>query len=268
MNKSFRPVVFVAALVAVCILVAMSAHAANVPQWSVHEISLEMSGRYANPYTDVEVTAQFGGPDGVRKTVRGFWDGGRTFRVRFTPTVQGEWTYAITSEPADTGLTVEGEFTATAPAAGSHGFLRRDTEFPTSFVFDDGTRLFMLGTTYYDILLNARAGNAWKESVANITRCGVNKVRMNLHPGDGGGKSHYPASKPFVNDDPDRPDLAHWQTADRVVAFMAEHGVLADLIVFPYRRERQAELRCRRTSGICATCWRVMGRTRTSFGAW
>jgi len=181
----------------------------------MHEIALEAERASANPYIDVEVIAQFAGPGGIVKDVRGFWDGGRTFKVRFTPTAQGEWTYTITSKPADAGLTAEGAFTVTAPAAGSHGFLRRDTEFPTGFVFDDGTRFFMVGTTYYDILLNARAGNAWKESVANITRYGVNKVRMNLHPGDGGGKSHYPASKPFVSGDPERPDLAHWQTADR-----------------------------------------------------
>jgi hypothetical protein len=219
---------------------SVTACAASIPQWSMHEIALESQRASANPYTNVEVAARFTGPGGVTKDVRGFWDGGLTFKVRFAPTARGEWTYTITSKPADAGLAAEGAFTVTAPLPGGHGFLRRDTEFPTSFVFDDGTRFFMVGTTYYDILLNARAGDAWKESVTNITHSGMNKVRMHLHPGDGGGRSHYAASEPFVNGDPDRLDLAHWQAADRVVAFMAEHGVLADLIVFPYRREQQA----------------------------
>ena len=220
-----------------CATLTLAAHAADVPRWSVHEIALTAAGEFQSAYTEVEVTAQFTGPDGTVKTVRGFWDGGRDFKVRFTPTMPGSWTYAVISKPADAGLARGGEFTCTAPAPNSHGFLRRDAEFPTSFVFDDGTRHFHCGTTYYALLFNARAGGDWQTSLTNIARYGVNKVRLHLDPSsDNTSKTRFPPSKPALDGDPDRPDIAHWQAADRVLRFMAERGMMAEIIVFPYRR--------------------------------
>ncbi len=223
-----------------CATLTPAAHAADVPRWSVHEITLTATGEFRNAYTEVEVNAQFTGPDGAVKTVRGFWDRGRDFKVRFTPTAEGEWKFAVTSKPADAGLARTGSFPSTAPAPGSHGFLRRDTEFPTSFVFDDGTRFFMCGTTYYALLFNARADGDWQTSLTNIARYGVNKVRLHLDPSsDNTSKTHFPPSKPALNGEPDQPDVVHWEAADRVLRFMAERGMMADLIVFPYRRAQK-----------------------------
>ncbi len=206
---------------------------AEARQWSVHEIELTAQNEFTNPYTNVEVTAQFTGPSGVRHAVRGFWDGGRTFRVRFTPPVRGQWTYAIQSAPPDTGLTRRGEFEAAAPARSSHGFLRRDARHPTSFVCDDGTRHFMWGTTYYHLLLNARAGERWKEAIDGATRYGMNKARFSLSPSPvKGDVGRYPLSSPFLDKDLTRPDLDHWRTGDKVIRYMAQRGFLADIILF------------------------------------
>ena len=113
----------------------------SAPQWSVYEIALTMQEACADPYLQASVTATFRGPGGVVKTVPGFWEGGRAFRVRFTPTVQGRWSWA--TESTDLGLGGKtGEFDCTAPAAGRHGFLRRDAARPYSFVYDDGARCF------------------------------------------------------------------------------------------------------------------------------
>lgn len=224
--------------------------AVDVPQWSVHEITLTSARDFANPYADVEVVAEFTGPDGTVKRVRGFSDGGRTFKVRFAPTARGAWTFAITSSPSDAGLTQRGEFSATAPRSGSHGFLRRDPQYPTSFSFDDGTRFYMLGTTYYGIIANARSGGGWREAIRNTARYGMNKVRLFLLFSRGADKPrardgeaeeneknyHFPFSSGFADLAGERLEPAHWRAADDVVRFMAGHGVLADLIVFPYRR--------------------------------
>ncbi|MGH7956206.1 MAG: DUF5060 domain-containing protein, partial [Opitutaceae bacterium] len=115
----------------------------DVPQWSVYEITLTATESHKNPYTDVTVTATFKGPGDAIKTVKGFWDGGQMFKVRFTPNQAGAWTYSIMARPADSGLIASGEITATAPIAGNHGFLRVDAANPYSFVWDDGTRHFM-----------------------------------------------------------------------------------------------------------------------------
>ncbi|MCU0916522.1 MAG: DUF4038 domain-containing protein, partial [Planctomycetes bacterium] len=201
--------------------------------WSVHEIELTAQGEYANPYTGVEVMARFTGPGGRQHAVRGFWDGGRTFRVRFTPPLRGQWMYEVQSVPADAGLTHRGAFEVTPPARVSHGFLRRDARYPTSFVFDDGTRHFMCGTTYYHLLLNARAGDRWQAAIDGAVRYGMNKARFSLYPSPAqGGVGRYPLSTPFTDEGLMHPDLDHWRAADQVVRYMAARGFLADVILF------------------------------------
>lgn len=225
------------ACVSILSSVAVSSIApADTRQWSVHEITLAAAGSYDKPYTSVEVAARFTGPDGTETAVRGFWDGGRTFKVRFTPTCQGRWRFAVESAPEDEGLTRAGEFEAAAPLPGHHGFWRRDARYPTRFVFEDGTREYIWGTTYYGLVSNARAGGGWQQSITNIVRYGIRKARFLLAPGSADKPSYYPASNPFLDGNADQLDLAHWEATDRVIGFLADHGVLADVIVFPYRR--------------------------------
>jgi hypothetical protein len=119
----------------------------EVPKWLVHEILLTARDAQTNLYLEAGVEATFEGPGGRRQTVRGFWDGDSTFRVRFTPTAEGDWAYSTRS--ADPGLDGQtGRFRCMPPAPGDHGFVRRDPEHPYHFVYDDGTRYFMFGTTY------------------------------------------------------------------------------------------------------------------------
>lgn len=69
-------------------------HAA-VPRWEVFELSLAGPDS-GNPFTEVQLGARFvlG-----RKLVAvdGFYDGMGTYKVRFMPDSEGEWTYTTTS---------------------------------------------------------------------------------------------------------------------------------------------------------------------------
>jgi hypothetical protein len=208
----------------------------DVPQWSVLELNFAASGRYENPYTAVTLRAVFTGPGGVRQAVKGFWDGGDVFRVRFTPTVRGRWSYV--TESNDAGLNAKaGSFDCSAPQKGSRGFLRRDAAHPYHFARDDGTRFFMFGQTYYGLMRNALAGDKWKVAVENTRRAGMNKVRMQVFtPGAPNESQPYPAASPFARSgdklDRDRLDLAFWRKLDEVVRFMAARDMFADLILF------------------------------------
>src|SRR4051812_42819413 len=53
----------------------------EVHVWELEEITLATTRDYANPYTEVECWVELEGPDFHRR-VYGFWDGGRTFKVR------------------------------------------------------------------------------------------------------------------------------------------------------------------------------------------
>ena len=61
---------------------------AMVKIWEPCELTLTASGQYANPYMDVDVWIDLKGP-GFEKRVYGFWDGGNTFRIRYTATTPG-----------------------------------------------------------------------------------------------------------------------------------------------------------------------------------
>ena len=204
----------------------------SVSKWSLFEISLSATNNYANSYTDIAVQAVFSGPDGARKEVRGFWDGGDIFRVRFTPTREGTWSYTIASTPSDPGLTAVGTLEVIPALPGDHGFLRRDAAYPYRFVFDDGTRHFMFGQTYYEIIRNAMAGESWKTAVDQSAAHGMTKVRLLLYPWPS-DTNPYPDTEPFVNSsDHDQLNLAHWRKLDEIIVYLRSRGMIADLILF------------------------------------
>ena len=72
--------------------------------WDAQEITLQAARDYANPYVDVVCWIELEGP-GFARRVYGFWDGGRTFRIRFVATAPGEWSWRTGSnQPDDAGL--------------------------------------------------------------------------------------------------------------------------------------------------------------------
>lgn len=121
--------------------------------WTTVEIELVSDRDHADPYRDVEVEAVFTGPDGQRISRPAFWDGGRTWRIRFAPTAAGEWTYRVAcGEPDDAGLhDVRGSVVAVegggpdAPVY-RHGFLRGADRH---LVHADGVPFFWLGDTHW-----------------------------------------------------------------------------------------------------------------------
>jgi len=204
----------------------------KIPKWAVHEIQLQADEKYENPYLEASVTAQFVGPNGEKMTVPGFWKGERNFGIRFTPTAEGTWTYKTVSE--NKGLDGQtGALQVTPPSPNVHGFVRVDAQHSYHFVYDDQTRYFMLGTTYYEILANAISGNNWQQALKGSASYGINKVRMNVGEGsDDDRGAGFPDASPYVNGNHDRLDLSHFERLDEVVEQMQELEMVADFILF------------------------------------
>ena len=51
--------------------------------WHELELVLTAEHEYANPYTDVEVWAEFSHDSGLALRRPAFWDGGKTWRIWF-----------------------------------------------------------------------------------------------------------------------------------------------------------------------------------------
>ena len=105
--------------------------------------------------SDIQRWIDLEGPDFARR-VYGFWDGGRTFKVRFVATAPGEWRWRTGSNhPDDAGLS-QGQGTLRAVAwtdaekaenANRHGFVR-STPNGHALQYADGTPFFLLGDTW------------------------------------------------------------------------------------------------------------------------
>jgi len=97
-----------------------------------------------NPF-DVVLSGTFLGPDGARLRIPGYYAGGGRFRIRFTPTCEGRWSYVTQSVlTALDGATGAIEARANTNAA-VHGPLGVDPEHPHHFMHHDGTRPFLMG---------------------------------------------------------------------------------------------------------------------------
>ena len=210
----------------------------SVNQWTVHELTLQAEQAYENPYTDVQITATFEGPEGSKISTTGYWNVDKQYKVRFTPTQEGQWTYRITSNPSDPGLQQEGTLQVTPATAQQHGFVRRDAEHPYHFVYDDGTRYYMWGTTYYNMVLNALQGDRWKTAIDSAMVYGINKIRVFANSAQS-EKTPYPRQHPFVVTDDstihyDQLNTAYWPALDSIVEYAYQREMIVDLMPFGY----------------------------------
>jgi hypothetical protein len=107
-----------------CVALFAGTALAKVPlaaKWGRFEQSFKSSAKYENPFQQCALKVSFVSPSGETTSVDGFWDGGKTWRVRFSPNQLGRWTYRTScSDAANRGLNGQsGEFLCTSPTGQS-----------------------------------------------------------------------------------------------------------------------------------------------------
>ena len=125
-----------------------------VPQWTRFEQAFVSSEAYDNPVQQVKVRVEFTGPHRNKRTFLAFWDGGRLWRIRFSPDEPGNWTYAtVCSDKNNKGLHNQfgsfqcDEYTGVLPLF-RHGELRLSKN-RRYFEHSDGTPFFFLADTVW-----------------------------------------------------------------------------------------------------------------------
>ena len=125
------------------------------PKWSRFEQTFSSSIGYTNPIREAELLVTFTGPLGQTQRVRGFWDGGRTWRVRFRPDQAGQWNYrTVCSDQANAGLDGQSGTLRCAAPAGQGRFERHGPIHVARnnghFEHADGTPFFWLADTSWN----------------------------------------------------------------------------------------------------------------------
>jgi hypothetical protein len=148
-------------LLSVVFLLSLSGFAAApVHVWEKQELTFTSIQDYPNPYIDVVVWVDLTGPN-FNKRIYGFWDGGRTYRVRLMGTAQGEWVWRSGSNQEDSGLNAQsGSFSAIpwTEAELAENPVRRGMIRPTAnghaLEYADGTPYLAIGDTWYALPSN------------------------------------------------------------------------------------------------------------------
>ncbi len=124
-------------------------------QWIANEITLESDIRYSNPFNDVDVDLILAG-NGVKYIIPGFWNGGKTWKIRFACPEEGEWLFkTVCTDKSNkkldgrTGRVICKKYTGEYEIY-NHGFVT--TSYGKKYMtYDDGTPFFYLGDTHWSL---------------------------------------------------------------------------------------------------------------------
>ncbi|MCX8036713.1 MAG: DUF5060 domain-containing protein [Candidatus Sumerlaeia bacterium] len=148
-----------------------AAKSATVERWDTWEWALESGRDYGNPFREVTLRATFTCPAAKKEiTVHGFYDGGRTWRIRFMPTEVGSWTYRTESNDPDLNGQSGRLFCVAASKPYLHGPLRA-----SGFHFEhaNGKRRFLISTRLSAMYATPEARTA---TIAYLKESGINRL--------------------------------------------------------------------------------------------
>jgi hypothetical protein len=131
----------------------------GVENYGVYELEVAVDADYDNPFDQREVAldATFVAPDGSTWAIPGFWDGEESWRVRFTPSQVGGWTYQVAvRDSSGTSQPLEGSFEVSS--SDRHGWLRVGSDVDPSYsprylAWSDGTPWYGRGHADLDMAL-------------------------------------------------------------------------------------------------------------------
>lgn len=206
-----------------------------VEQWGVHEVTLQGSGP-ATPYVKVQLRAKFT-QGGQTIEVRGFWDGGDVYRVRFSPPTPGEWHYETKSNVPDLDGKA-GSFAATRPTGDNHGPVE---VFDTFYLRRaDGTPYHQFGTTCYAWV--HQTPELEGQTLKTLAVSPFNKIRFCVFPKSYAYNKNDPEFFAFQKGadgrlDFARPDPVFWRHFEGRILDLQKLGIEADIILWhPYDR--------------------------------
>jgi hypothetical protein len=212
----------------------------RVHPWRESEISLTAKRDYQNPYTDVQVWAEFTHDNGTTLRRPAYWDGERTWKIRFaSPLAEGRWGWRSFCSDPDAGLAGQsGELVCEPGALTRHRFYRhgfwRMSAGGRSLVHADGTPALLVGDTAWGLPWRATEAQCRIYATERHAK-GFNAVLlMSVQPDMRAlGPRDRTADEGFGVGFEDLPDghinrlnPAYFQYLDRLLATLVEHEIV------------------------------------------
>src|SRR5262245_56856018 len=205
-----------------------AADAAKVGRFELFETELAAQSQTANPYVDMAAEAKLTPPGGgEERSVPLFWDGGKKWKLRFSPDRGGAWKWSVKS--SDAGL--DGK-TGTVEVSESNraGSIRPMKGFPLHFERQDAKPFWFMGDTtwalYYDSAEEKYDRTSALAYIDARASQGFNVLHSSLLSELGWGNS---GGMPFEDIAAERINPAYWQEVDVRLAHANRQGVVCGL---------------------------------------
>lgn len=209
----------------------------HVERYRLTEIALESARAYAHPHKSVDVRCEFSGPDGSLTNIRGFWDGGLLWRVRFAPPVEGLWQYrTICSDPENHGLHDRRGLIQVGPYTGTNPFAHKGwlAVAPNGryLTYGNGEPFFWLGDTAWEITWKSHQDELQRyladRSAKEFTVIQV--VAMSHQHLEEFGVRNRMGEPFFLNDDFSMPNPRYFDYLDLIIQAANERGMAVALV--------------------------------------
>ena len=121
----------------------------SAPLFSVYEITLSHSASsYANPFREVLTTATFHSPNLRTYVVRGYYHDLHTWKIRFMPDVEGDWTWNLSMSASGDQFTTSGGIRVVSSPY--RGFMQRHPANNYRWIRQDGRPFYPMGVQTFE----------------------------------------------------------------------------------------------------------------------
>ncbi|MEZ5351013.1 MAG: DUF5060 domain-containing protein [Bryobacteraceae bacterium] len=224
--------------------------AVSIEQYQTHDFSFRATVP-GNPF-DVELTGEFSGPNGQRLRVPGFYDGDGTWKIRFSPPAIGAWSLRTASPLAALSGHSETAIQCVANRNPNiHGGLRVDAVHPHHFVYEDGTRYFLMGYEadwLWALDMSDPERTTMRRLINQMAERRFNHVMVNIYAHDTawspGKQNQWDFGPPEMyawegtNEKPDhsRFNVRFFQLYDGMMTALRDKGIVAHIMLKVYNK--------------------------------
>lgn len=214
-----------------CLILAPAFAADDTSIWMRYEHAFTSSKDYENPIYQVKnFTVKFTSLTGRIKNINGFWDGARSWKVRFAPDEKGRWTWeSACADQSNTGLhQIKGSFNAVAHASKHAIFQRGSITRPKGsyhLTYSDGTPFFWAGCTAWNGTLKSTE-QEWDTYLTDRVKNNYSVIQFVTTQWRGGDKNSL-GQVAFEGSGRIRINPAFFQHLDGKINKINEHGLVA-----------------------------------------